>query len=62
MIDQVEVVVLGQILSRDQALGIPVQAQIINELMILITEKEPVLPILLVFIDDLLLNLASDCD
>lgn len=52
-----EVIVLGQILFRDQLTGVPIQSNVIDELEVFIAEKEPVLPVLLILIYYLLFDL-----
>jgi hypothetical protein len=55
-----EIVVLSEVLFGNDARSIPVETEVVDELMILVSEEEPVLPIFLVLIEDLLLNFGSD--
>jgi hypothetical protein len=57
-----EVIILCKMIFRDKIASVPVQRNIIHKVMILIAEKEPVLPILLIFIGDFLLNFRHDTD
>ena len=60
LINEMEIIVLCQVVLWYQIASVPVQGDVIHEFMILIAKEEPVLPVLLIFIDDLLLNFTRE--
>lgn len=54
-----EIIVLGEDILWNDFACVPIQTQIVYEIVIFIAEKEPVLPVFLVLIDDLLFDLKG---
>ena len=50
---EMEIIILGEIVLRYNVVCVPVLADVVHKIVILIAEKEPVLPVLLVLIQDL---------
>ena len=55
---KLEVVILGEVVFSHDVAGVPIETDVLDELMVLGAKEEPVLPIFLVLIGDLLLNLT----
>jgi len=59
---ELEVIVLREIILGHNIAGVPVETDVLHELVVFGAEQEPVLPILLILVGDLLFDLTVNCN